>query len=75
MDCRRLAHQARTLLTLRQAHAVLTVVWVALAIPGVLLWRDSVPFLVGVSIYANIVGHWSSWGAARAEEAIIESDS
>ncbi len=57
-------------ITLRRAHAFLTVVWVGLAVPGILFWRDSVPFLVGVSIYANIVGHWSSWGAARAEEAV-----
>lgn len=55
--------------TLRHLHAALTVLWVILAIPGVLLWRESVPFLVGVSIYANFVGHFSSWQAARAEEA------
>jgi len=63
------------MVTLRRAHAYLTVMWVILAFPGVLLWRNSVPFLVGVSIYANIVGHWSSWGAARAEEAVIEQAS
>lgn len=63
--CRRVAGWV----TLRRAHAFLTVLWMVLAIPGILWWRESVPFLVGVSIYANIVGHWSSWGAARAEEA------
>jgi len=47
--------------------------------------KSSIPFLVGVSIYANIVGHWSSWQAARvevkqdevvvqAEEANVEAD-
>lgn len=69
MNCRKAAQ----LLTLRRAHAFLTLVWVVLAVPGILLWRESVPFLVGVSIYANIVGHWSSWGAARAEDAIKDS--
>lgn len=59
-----------SLFTLRRVHAFLTVLWIVLAIPGVLWWKHSVPFLVGVSIYANIVGHWSSWGAARAEEAV-----
>lgn len=63
--CRRLA----ALITLRRTHAFLTVLWIVLTIPGIVWWRESVPFLVGVSIYANIVGHWSSWGAARAEEA------
>jgi hypothetical protein len=55
--------------TLRLMHAWLTLLWLLLALPGILLWRESVPFLVGVSIYANFVGHLSSWQAARAEEA------
>jgi hypothetical protein len=54
---------------LRRMHAWLTLLWFLLALPGILLWRESVPFLVGVSIYANFVGHLSSWQAARAEEA------
>lgn len=56
--------------TLRRLHAALTLVWLLIAVPGILWWRDSVPFLVGVSIYANFVGHASSWQAARAEEAV-----
>lgn len=52
---------------LRGFHGWMVVGWFAIAVPGVLLWRDSVPFLVGVSIYANIMGHWSSWQAARVE--------
>jgi hypothetical protein len=47
-------------------HAALTVCWAILAIPAILYWRDSVPFLVGVSVYANFVGHWSSYEAAKA---------
>lgn len=30
--------------------------------------RYSVPFLVGVSVYANVAGHWAAWQAARSEE-------
>lgn len=56
--------------TLRRLHGGLSVVWLLIAVPGILLWRDSVPSLVGVSIYANSVGHFSSWQAARAEEAV-----
>lgn len=59
--------------SLRQIHAFLTVLWLVLAIPAVLSWRNSVPFLVFVSVYANFVGHWSSWQAARAEDAIGDS--
>jgi hypothetical protein len=38
-----------------------------MAIPAVLWWRDSLPFLVFVSVYANVAGHWSSWQASRIE--------
>lgn len=47
-------------------NAVLTVVWAALFIPGLISWRDSVPFLVFVSIYANFVGHLSGMASAMA---------
>lgn len=46
---------------LRHAHAVLTLVWLLLAIPSVIWWKDSV--------YANVVGHASGWQASRAERA------
>jgi len=44
-----------------------------MAIPSVLIWRQSVPYLVFVSVYALVVSHWSAWGAARAEKAQTES--
>jgi hypothetical protein len=55
--------------TLRHVHAGLTVFWLVMAVPSILVWRDSVPYLVGVSVYALVVGHWSSWQGARAEQA------
>lgn len=57
----------------RRVHGTLTIVWFLLAIPAVLFWRHSVPFLVYVSVYANFVGHWSSYQAAKAEENIEEA--
>lgn len=51
-----------------RVHLVLTLVWLTLALPAVVLWRDSVPFLVFVSVYANVVGHWSSYEAATPNE-------
>lgn len=54
---------------LRHAHAVLTLVWLLLAIPSIIWWKDSVPWLVAVSVYANVVGHASGWQASRAERA------
>ena len=57
----------------RKIHGSLAIGWFVIAIPAVLFWRDSVPFLVYVSVYANFVGHWSSYQAAKAEENIEET--
>jgi len=54
---------------LRRLHAGLTVVWLILAIPAILLWRNSIAFLVFVSIYANVASHFSAWQGARSEAA------
>jgi hypothetical protein len=55
-------------MTEARVHLFLTVSWAILAIPAIAWWRESVPFLVGVSVYANFVGHWSSYEAAKAGE-------
>ena len=34
---------------------------------AVLWWKNSIPFLVFVSIYANVAGHLAAWQAARTE--------
>ena len=39
-----------------------------LFLPALLWWKESVPFLVFVSVYANFVGHWAAWEAAQAKE-------
>jgi hypothetical protein len=51
---------------------VLTVLWGLMFLPSVLWWKDSVPFLVFVSVYANFVGHWASYEAAKAEQRVKE---
>lgn len=45
-------------------------VWAVLAIPTVLVWRESVLWVAVMSLYANFVGHWSAYDAARAENAM-----
>lgn len=45
---------------------VLTFVWIALLVPSLLWWKTSVPWLVAISVYANIVGHWSAYQGSRA---------
>jgi hypothetical protein len=55
---------------LARFHAVATIVWIV-AIPVSVLTglRDSVPFLVFLSLWALVSGHWAAWQAARAELA------
>ena len=53
--------------TLGRLHAGLAVFWVLLTIPAVTLWRDSVPFLVSISMCALVLGSVSSMQAARAD--------
>lgn len=55
-------------------HCILAIAW-AIMIP---VWyftglRNSVAFVGAVSIYANLVGHWSGLQASRAALAIEEN--
>lgn len=52
---------------LRRFHGVATLVWLVLSVPSMLWWRNSLSYLVGLSVYAVVTGHWSSWQAARVE--------
>ena len=50
-----------------RVHGTLVVIWALMSIPAVMLWRDSVAFIVLVSVYANIAGSMASLQAARAD--------
>jgi hypothetical protein len=50
-------------------HLILMGVWCILAVPTVLWWSNSIPWLVFMSIYAIIAGHWSGYQGARAEKS------
>lgn len=54
--------------SLRRLHAAATVFWAAMALPSVLWWNSSIPYLVGLSVYSIVTGHWSSWQSSRTEE-------
>lgn len=45
-------------------HAVNAAKWVLLFPPGLLLWRDSVPFLMYVSLDTAMTGSLAAYGAA-----------
>lgn len=59
---------------IKRCHLVAAVMWVGLAIPSLIWWKDSVLWVILISIYANIVGHLSGYGAARADQAAEESE-
>lgn len=55
---------------LKKFHGWATTVWIILVIPSVLFWSESVTWVVLMSVWANVAGHWSSWQAARAEAKV-----
>ena len=59
---------------LRKFHGIMTVVWIFLLIPSLLFWSQSVLWVVLMSVWANIAGHWSAWQAARGEVKTDEQE-
>ncbi|GKN67536.1 hypothetical protein [Klebsiella variicola] len=58
---------------IKRCHLVAAVMWVILAIPSLIWWKNSVLWVILISIYANIVGHLSGYSAARADQAAEEN--
>lgn len=52
---------------LARFHWVMMIFWFALSVPSLAWWRQSVLLVLICSLYANFVGHFSGWDAARAE--------
>lgn len=49
-------------------HRSLAVVWTLLAVPSVIWWKDSIVWVILISLYANVVGHLSAGEAAKGKE-------
>jgi len=60
---------------MRRVNGWLAVVWLVAAAPICVWWSASVPFLVFVSVYAVVTGHWAAWQAARVEVRQEEQES
>lgn len=52
----------------RRVHLAMLAVWVVIGIPVSILLRQSIAWLVFLSVYAIVVGHWSGWSAERPTE-------
>ena len=48
-------------------HFWLTIFWLIMVPPSVIFFKESIEYLVYLSVYAAIMGHFSSWQAARVE--------
>jgi hypothetical protein len=51
-----------------RTHLALAIAWVLLLIPTLLWWKESILWVAGMSLYANVSSHWSAYEASRAEE-------
>jgi len=49
-----------------QVHLILAGVWVLLTVPTCLWWKNSILWVLIISIYANVASHWSAWEGKRA---------
>lgn len=47
----------------------MTFLWIALTPPSVLFWSESILWVIVISLWANIVGHFSAYLASRTEIA------
>jgi hypothetical protein len=61
-------------LWLQRFHAGATVVWIVLMGPSLLWLSESVPWLVAMSVWANVAGHFAGWMGARSEAAQTDTN-
>ena len=54
---------------LRRFHATMTIVWLLLVIPSLLWWKNSILWVIVLSVWANMAAHFGAWQGARAEDA------
>lgn len=52
---------------LRRFHLLMIFVWLGLSVPGLLWWKESITFVVIMSLYANLAGEFAAYQGARAE--------
>lgn len=48
-----------------EMHRWTAIGWALFALPVVLFWRESIVLVLLISIYANVVGHWAAYEAAK----------
>lgn len=64
----------RELARAAKLHLVLTIVWVLLIVPTILLWSQSILWIGFMSVYAIIATHWDAYQSARAEQQLLDNE-
>jgi hypothetical protein len=54
----------------RKIHLALLILWVFPGLPISFWLRESVPWVVFLSVYAVIATHWAGWSAERPSETV-----
>lgn len=58
---------------LRRFHGIATWVWLAMIpVAAFTDLKDSVPFLISISLWALVGAHWAAWQSVRAEQEAKE---
>lgn len=52
----------------RRIHLAMLLAWLVVGVPVSYWLRQSIAWLVFLSVYAIVVGHWSGWSAERPSE-------
>jgi hypothetical protein len=55
-------------------HKWATLAWIALTIPTLLVWKESILWVALMSVWANIAAHWSAFEGAAAKAAQEEEE-
>ena len=61
--------------TWRRFHGTMTIIWIILIIPSLLWWREALPWIVFMSVWANVGTHFGAWQGARSEVESAKSSS
>jgi hypothetical protein len=54
----------------RRIHLAALILWLVVGLPVSYMLRNSIAWIVFLSVYAIVVGHWSGWSAERPSEVV-----
>jgi len=53
--------------SVKKIHGTLAIIWFVASFPIMIFLRESIVFLVFISVYAIVASHWAGWDASGAE--------